>query len=97
MKPRSVHEETEAVLLETCAHAVVVGNDDGTVSRLVPMKEGQSVPPGATGIALVRRGKEPGKMRVTYVPIRSGPPRVATKKYRSGWDTTFKKLDATLN
>jgi hypothetical protein len=97
MREHDEETETEAVVLEACEHQMVVSNDDGSVSRLVPLKEGRPVPPGATGMATVRLTNEPGKLRVTHIPFHAGPARVVTNEYRSGWDATFKKLDGTLN
>lgn len=90
--------ETESVYLGRCPeHGVVVDNRDGTMSRLLPLEEGKPMPLDAHGIATVRPGSAPGTVRVKRYPLRSGPAKVASKKYRSGWDATFKKLDGSLN
>jgi hypothetical protein len=95
-------EETieEATVIEGCCreHEMRVATADGTKLRLVPARDGEALPLGASGMALVVPGNEPGTVMLKHVASRSGPAKVATKKYRSGWDATFKKqLDRSLN
>lgn len=90
-------EGREAAVLGGCEHALVVQEQDGVTKRLTPVHEGQAVPPG-TELVAIKRGPRAGTVRL--LSLHSGPPKVATKRYRDGWDTVFGKkrqLDPTLN
>lgn len=83
-------EDTLQVISSAPDHAHVVRRKGGTVSQgiLRPLREGQPIDPAGELVSLKPRDSEPGVFDVTS---HSGPPRVASNRYRSGHDRVFGK------
>jgi hypothetical protein len=60
-----------------------------TMAVIRPVVDGSPMMPGEEYVTTSRRPDGSHEITSAYAPARSGPPQVATKVYRDGWDRTF--------
>ena len=78
-------------VLHECDHHMVVGDANGDIKVASPMKEGEPINPDESLVQFTEVEGEPRLRDMHVTRISSGPSKASTPKYRSGWDTVFKK------
>lgn len=85
--------KSRAEIVGFAADGVVVKRDDGRVGRIAPLREGRPIDPSADILQVEHvehvEGKRCTLELTTLYNSKRGPARASTKRYRSGWDSTF--------
>lgn len=78
-------------ILKSCpTHGLHVQDEVGKMGQVQPLKNGEPLIAGAEIVEITQDADDPSYLTLRTL-CRSGPPKIANKKYRTGWDGVFGK------
>lgn len=78
-------------VLHECDNHKILGDDQGRIGIVNATKEGTPISPDSDLVHFTPVEGEPQMLDMHTIRVNVGPSKVSTPKYRSGWDTVFKK------
>ncbi len=84
------NDSRKVQVLHQCEHRIVIKEEDGSIRDVPVAEDGQALPPNTQVVELSDCG-EPGYMTMRTLYRTSGPAKVNSRQYKSGWEAVFNK------